>query len=285
MGQWWAVTVMADRVVAGTEVEEVLGWQLSELCSGRYLTRSRAQGFELQGWLDGDTPVEVLDVFRKRIESFAPAATVRWEQHADSDWERLWKEHLQPRQVGSFLILPEWFEPPPNPGGRLVIRTNPGMAFGTGEHETTRLCLLALDRLVRPGTRFADIGCGSGILTVAGLKLGAASGWAADVDPIAAKATVEHLALNHLTGRVEVCTGSADLLTEPVDGIVSNILAEVIAELAPEFGRLALPGAWGIFSGLLISQVETVEASLTAVGWQRSDLLTERDWACVIGHW
>jgi ribosomal protein L11 methyltransferase len=114
--------------------------------------------------------------------------------------------------------------------------------------------------------------------------LGAGPVWAVDIDPVATRATLEHLALNGLSGRATVLTGSTETLDEPVDLIVSNILAEAIAELAPEFARLARPAAWGLFSGLLTSQIETVEHSLGALGWQASSVLTERDWACVVGR-
>jgi ribosomal protein L11 methyltransferase len=281
MSDWWQVTVSTDLESAGTEIEEVLGWRLSELCSGYYVTESRPTCLELRGWLDSKTEMTVLETFQGLVQEVDPKAKVRWIAQTDQDYDATWKQFLKPRLVGEkFLICPQWIEMVEL--GRLLLRTNPGMAFGTGEHQTTRMCLAALESVVKPGNSVIDIGCGSGILTVGALLLGAGHVWAVDTDPLAVSATVEHLALNNLDKSATVRLGSTEVISENAEGLVCNILAEVICAIAPELARLAKPGAWGVFSGLLITQQASVQAALEAVGCEGFTVLTEGDWACLI---
>ncbi len=283
MSDWWQVTVSTDLEAVGTEIEEVLGWRLSELCSGYYVTESRPDCLELRGWLDSKTELTVLERFQALVQEVDPKAKVIWLAQTDQDYDATWKQFLKPRLVGEqFLICPKWIEMAEP--GRMLLRTNPGMAFGTGEHQTTRMCLAALESVVTPEIRVVDIGCGSGILTVGALLLGAGHVWAVDTDPLAVSATLEHLDLNHLEKSATVLLGSTEVLSKAAGGIVCNILAEVICEIAPELARLAQPGAWGIFSGLLITQQPSVQAALEAVGCKGFTVLTEGDWACLITH-
>jgi ribosomal protein L11 methyltransferase len=172
---------------------------------------------------------------------------------------------------------------------------DPGSAFGTGSHPTTRLCLEALERLaaLRGGTlaglRVADLGCGSGVLGLAALRLGAASVVAADTDSLAVTATHDNAALNGLASQLQVVRGSAGELAEllaarPADLLLCNILAPVIEALSPAFKALLAPDGVGLLSGLLVDQAPRLRQVLADEGWQ-ADLAAEKaPWALLELH-
>jgi len=195
-----------------------------------------------------------------------PGAAVREEE--DRDWVAEARALLQPMEVGRRLFLiPEWRHDPAPPG-RLPIAVNPGMAFGTGAHETTRLCLEALEDLVKPGLTVLDVGTGSGILAEAARVLGAGRVIACDIDEVAVQ----------IAGQGFV--GSADAVrSATVDLTVANISPEAIIALAPEFARILRPGGTLLASGFNVSEVAAVTAALRPV----REVRTKGDWAAVVG--
>jgi ribosomal protein L11 methyltransferase len=218
----------------------------------------------------------------------SPPST-QWQLIDEEDWSSSWKDHWHPQEIGErFLINPAWL-PIPETNQRLVIRLDPGVAFGTGAHATTQLCLESLEmRIEHPDSEIivADIGCGSGILSVGALLLGAKRAYAVDVDPLAVKATLENRELNQIAPeRLIAQEGSVDqlknLLTAPVDGIVCNILAEVIIELIPSLSDIAKPTTWGILSGILLDQVQPLADTLEQYHWIMATLWRRQDWCCL----
>jgi ribosomal protein L11 methyltransferase len=211
-----------------------------------------------------------------------------WHHQADEDWNSSWKRHWQPDPVGQrLLILPAWLEVPADQGDRLLIRMDPGGAFGTGSHPTTRLCLEALEGEAAAhaaglaGLRVADLGCGSGVLGLAALRLGAEAVVAADSDSLAVRATADNAGLNGLVERFTLVQGSADRLAvalagRPADLLLCNILAPVIQALAPSFAALLAPEGLGLLSGLLVNQAPALERVLGAEGW-RAELVASQD--------
>jgi ribosomal protein L11 methyltransferase len=184
-----------------------------------------------------------------------------WEELADEDWSLSWKKHWQPDPVGQrLLILPAWLEIPEEHAQRLVLKMDPGSAFGTGSHPTTRLCLEALEAMPPCDQRVADLGCGSGVLGLASLALGAHEVFAADTDSLAVRATTDNAALNALKAeQLRVSHGSIDTLAtllngEAADLLLCNILAPVIEALAPQFASVLKPEGRGLLSGLLVDQ-------------------------------
>ena len=206
----------------------------------------------------------------------------------EEDWAESWKKFFKPLKIGGrLLVQPEW-EPIEQQDGRIVFLNNPGMAFGTGEHETTRLCLEQLDRLVTGGERVLDVGCGSGILAICALLLGASQADAVDIDPLAVAATRRNAQTNGLdTDRCKVHLGN---LLEPVHAnrwlgpyqlITANILADVVAALCPLLSRRLSHGGRLIASGIIEPSREDVRCALSAEGLEIEDEKTIASWCCL----
>jgi ribosomal protein L11 methyltransferase len=215
---------------------------------------------------------------------------LRWSQQADEDWSLSWKQHWQADPVGKgLLILPAWLPCPPEHVERRLIAMDPGSAFGTGSHPTTRLCLEALELLAAmtpeglAGLRVADLGCGSGVLGLAALRLGAASVAAVDTDSLAVRATTDNAALNGLTPQVRVQLGSVEALAEllegqPADLLLCNILAPVIQALCPAFNTVLAANGVGLLSGLLVDQAPAVQLALRDEGWLAELTAEQSQW-------
>ena len=198
----------------------------------------------------------------------------------------------------AFWIVPSWHRDSPDvPGleaaeaedGAIHIELDPGLAFGTGSHPTTRLCLEALELLAAmapeglAGLRVADLGCGSGVLGLAALRLGAASVAAVDTDSLAVRATTDNAALNGLTPQVRVQLGSVEALAEllegqPADLLLCNILAPVIQALCPAFNTVLAANGVGLLSGLLVDQAPALQLALRDEGWQAELTAEQSQW-------
>jgi ribosomal protein L11 methyltransferase len=207
---------------------------------------------------------------------------------AEADWSAEWKKNYRPLRVGRrLMIVPSWMEEKPAEGG-LVLRIDPGMAFGTGMHPTTQLCLEALEERITPGMDVIDLGCGSGILAIAALRLGAgrAEGW--DVDPEAVHVARENAVINGVETRFTARIGSlADLLggnrSAPV--VAANILAGVLQLMLKDSLALTVrPGGCLILSGILLDQSAVVEDAIAESGLHLSEKKTREDWAALIAE-
>lgn len=184
---------------------------------------------------------------------------------ADEDWGESWKRGLAPLLVGRAFVRPSWIDAPAPPGAAEIV-LDPGMAFGTGTHATTALCLAALSDLLgaRPGADVLDVGTGSGLLAIAAAKLGAGRVVANDVDPVAVDVARENAARNG--AEVDVTAAPAGEIPGPFDVVVANILANTLVELAPVLAsRLALGGVV-LLAGILAPQEEEVRAAYVEVG-------------------
>ncbi len=220
-----------------------------------------------------------------------PAPQVSWKRIDEEDWSSSWKQHWQPETIGDrFLICPAWIDPPAT--DRLILKLDPGAAFGTGAHPTTQLCLESLEmRLseLKADQRLtlADVGCGSGILSIGGIMLGAHRVYAMDNDPLAVKSTGDNRDLNQITeSQISTDCASAERLKDldnagvVLDGIVCNILAEIIVDMIPTFSAVAKPHTWGILSGILTSQAKMVADLLEQEGWIVATLWKRKEWCC-----
>ena len=274
---WWRLELPCPP-----ELEDSLTWKLNGLGIHRVALQHRPEAPEqrqLVAWLPAaDWPAAERQQLPAALAPLAATfglelAPLAWREQADEDWSLSWKQHWQPDPVGQrLLILPAWLELPPEHADRLVIRMDPGSAFGTGSHPTTRLCLEALDQRPPRGGTVADLGCGSGILAIAALLLGARRAWACDTDPPAMRATAANAALNGCDDRLQVTVGSADALLaqqggERADLLLANILAPVLTDLAPRFGEILGDDGVGLLSGVLEDQAGPLLEVLAALGW------------------
>jgi ribosomal protein L11 methyltransferase len=199
----------------------------------------------------------------------------------DEDWENNWKKYYKPFAVGERLMVkPVWEQV--DTQDRLVIKMDPGMAFGTGTHETTFMCLEALEQAVQPGMLVWDIGCGTGILSVAAALLGAARIVAVDRDSVAVSAARINSTLNGTESAVEVREGDlmAGLTGQP-DLIVANIIAEVIISMAEDAFSKLKPGGRFLCSGIIRAREEAVRSALTGAGFRVTGTKNMGEWAAI----
>ena len=291
---WWRL-----ELASLPELEESLLWKLAELGIPRVAVQHRPETpsqRQLIAWLPA---IDWPEPERQQLAlALAPLAEpfglalppLQWSQQADEDWSLSWKQHWQADPVGKeLLILPAWLPCPPEHAERRLIAMDPGSAFGTGSHPTTRLCLEALELLAAmtpeglAGLRVADLGCGSGVLGLAALRLGAASVAAADTDSLAVRATADNAALNGLTPQVRVQLGSVEALAEllecqPADLLLCNILAPVIQALCPAFNTVLAANGVGLLSGLLVDQAPALQLALRDEGWQAELTAEQSQW-------
>ena len=291
---WWRL-----ELASLPELEESLLWKLAELGIPRVAVQHRPETpsqRQLIAWLPA---IDWPELERQQLAlALAPLAEpfglalppLQWSQQADEDWSLSWKQHWQADPVGKgLLILPAWLPCPPEHAERRLIAMDPGSAFGTGSHPTTRLCLEALELLAAmapeglAGLRVADLGCGSGVLGLAALRLGAASVAAVDTDSLAVRATTDNAALNGLTPQVRVQLGSVEALAEllegqPADLLLCNILAPVIQALCPAFNTVLAANGVGLLSGLLVDQAPALQLALRDEGWQAELTAEQSQW-------
>lgn len=202
---------------------------------------------------------------------------------AVTDWSTAWRNGLGPRRVGPITIVPTWLEYAPGADER-VIRIDPEMAFGSGEHGSTRAALALLVRHLRAGDRVLDFGSGSGILSIAAARLGAARAIGMEVDDDALPVSVANAERNGVSDRVTFFHGdAADLapLLGPANLVVSNILRLVNIALLPEIGNALAPGGVAIFSGMEEAEAEEFRAALAAAGFHVVSETTENGWWAV----
>lgn len=228
-----------------------------------------------------ENPAEVLELLRCRLAAAELEHTLAADGVEQQDWENGWKAYYHALTIGRRLaVVPSWEQLDTQ---RTVIRLDPGMAFGTGTHETTALCLAALDELVQGGERMLDIGTGSGILAIAALKLGAAAAEGVDIDPMCVRTATENAALNGVSERFKVLIGDlSDKATGRYDIITANIVANAILHLAPCVPSLLAPGAVFIASGIIDTRKDEVLAGLAAAGLQVAEVREQNGWVAIL---
>ena len=210
----------------------------------------------------------------------------------EEDWANNWKQYYKPLPIGDrLLVLPSW-EEAPEKTARTILRLDPGMAFGTGAHHTTRMCLEYLEQVVQTGQEVLDLGCGSGILSIASLLLGAEDAVAVDIDPIAERIARENADMNGL-GNAHYHIKIGDVLTDArlqrliagqYDVVVANIVADVIIRLAPLAKGYCKPGAPFIVSGIIDERRDEVLAALRVAGFTVEDMKNAEGWNAILSR-
>jgi ribosomal protein L11 methyltransferase len=204
-------------------------------------------------------------------------------EQPEVDWTTAWRSGLTARRVGRFNLVPSWLQADPRPGD-LVVTIDPEMAFGSGEHGSTRAALLLLERFVRPGDTVLDLGTGSGILSIAVKKMGAGVVVGVEVDGDALEVAATNATRNGLAGQITFLEGDAAQLTPllaPADVIVSNILRLVNAALLPEVHDAIRPGGIAIFSGMELGEAEDFRGPLLQAGFVVADEVVDENWWAV----
>lgn len=233
---------------------------------------------------------EILQARTKSIEEglgtlleFSPGLVIRLRQDVvrDEDWETSWKAFFKPQRIGERIVIKPTWEEYEYQENDLIIQLDPGMAFGTGTHATTSLCIRALERTVQPGQQVFDIGTGSGVLAVTAALLGAKVK-AVDLDPVAVRVARENTALNGLENKIQVYLGNlADELDSSADLVVANIIADVIIVLATDLDRILKPGGICLASGIISSRQADVECEFSARGLKVERVDEEGGWVCI----
>lgn len=232
-----------------------------------------------------------LRLFEQQINKLAHhdidkgAGLIRWREVHDEDWANAWKEHFHPVKIGERIVIkPTWRTYEADPAD-LIIELDPGMAFGTGTHHTTAMCIGMLEEVVEPGQVVFDVGTGSGILAIAAAKLGAASVSAIDLDAVAVKVAEENVAANKVEDVVSVSHG--DLLTGvtgQADLIVANIIADIIIRVLPDVpGRLKDGGVF-ISGGIIAERLPDVTEAILACGLTPDKVMEEGGWVTVMAR-
>ncbi len=287
---WWEVQVLCDPAL-----EDDVFWRFDSFGSQGTSNQRRGAACFIQAYFPQHR-MELLDlsalallIKQDALCSDLAVPRVTWILIDEEDWSKSWKEHWKPEPIGDhFLITPAWLSPPEG-NQRLVLRLDPGVAFGTGAHPTTQLCLESLEMRLTyepAAVTLADIGCGSGILSIGALLLGAKRAYAADIDDLAVQSAMGNRDINGLSAeQLPIIHGSLDDLVErveaPVDGVVCNILAEVIMDLIPHLHRIVTPKGWGILSGILLDQSKLVADTLEQHGWVVATLWRRQEWCCL----
>ncbi len=205
---------------------------------------------------------------------------------AEEDWSESWKAFFKPTPVGRRLVVkPSWSNWQPAPG-QLVVEIDPGMAFGTGTHPSTALCMALLETHLPPGASFLDIGTGSGILMITAARLGAGMVWGTDNDPVAVEVARNNLLANKLDpGQFKIIkTNLVEGIQQRFQVLAANILAGVIIELAPRLDHVMQPGGLFLCSGIIEPQAEQVIKALENQGLNIVDSITEKEWIALAGR-
>lgn len=286
---WWEIKILCDPAL-----EDLIFWRVEMFGCRGTASEMKSNCCLILAYLpEEETKLLDLAALSLSLRQDALCAglslpAMQWDLIDEEDWASSWKEHWQPQEIGDrFLIYPAWL-PVPTQCDRLLLRLDPGMAFGTGTHATTQLCLESLEmRLGFEETDLvvADIGCGSGILSMGAVLLGARQVYAVDTDMAAVNATISNRKLNRIISQqLVVEQGSMERIIEmvddPVDGFMCNILAEVIIDLIPQFEAIAKPQTWGILSGILLEQAKPIADTLEQQGWVVATLWRRQDWCC-----
>lgn len=204
----------------------------------------------------------------------------------DNDWKDNWKEYFKPVKITDRIVIKPSWEDYEKQEGEIVIEIDPGAAFGTGKHPTTTMCIKALEKYIRTGeSTVLDVGCGSGILSIAAGLLGARDVLGIDIDPLAVIVSKENAAFNKLEDRINIVEGD---LTKGVDYkadiVVANLMADLVVILAKDVRRHLNPGGLYVSSGILAEKKEEVAAKIREAGFEIVEIYEEDEWVCIVAR-
>ncbi len=225
---------------------------------------------------------EAVQFLKERLTAASIPHTIDMTDVQEDDWLNNWRKFFKPMPIGEKLLInPSWYTDT-DPEGRVVMNIDPGLAFGTGKHETTRLCMEALERYVKGGEKVLDVGCGSGILGIAAVLLGAQSAFGVDIDELAVRTANENAAVNHVEDKFTAIAGDlVDKVNGKYDIVVANIVADAIIALSASVSEFMKEDSVYIVSGIIDTRADDVK---NAVG-DRFEIIEEntyRGWYCFV---
>ena len=231
---------------------------------------------------------EKIAVIREKIKNLTEfglsigSGAVELSNVNQEDWESAWKQYFKPVHVTDRIVVkPEWEEYSPQEG-EIVIEIDPGMAFGTGTHETTSMCINQIEKNLKAGDRVIDIGSGSGILSMASVLLGAEKATGVDLDPVAVRVALENVELNNLQDKIEILHGNlTDVIREKADIVVANIMADIILILLEDVREFIKDDGLFISSGIIQEKRAAVEARLLEKNFSIVEVETKGEWCAI----
>lgn len=234
---------------------------------------------------ENENPSEAVSFIKERLEASGVPYTLETAGCSVEDWANNWKKYFKPFPVGDRLFInPQWEECPKEAADRAVLEIEPGAAFGTGSHDTTRLCLEVLDKKIKEGDTVLDIGCGSGILAISSLLLGATKAVGVDIDPLAVKTAEENGKMNGFCKpRLEfLCGDLVDKVSGKYSVVVANIVADVIIMFSKTVKNFMADGAIFITSGIIDTRAQEVECALKESGLEIAERYESGGWVCFV---
>ncbi|MDD2483453.1 MAG: 50S ribosomal protein L11 methyltransferase [Eubacteriales bacterium] len=226
--------------------------------------------------------MELMDLVLEEIRPF-DVEKVEIRSVSDNDWKDKWKEYFKPSKVSEHIVVkPSWEPYEATSPDEMVIEIDPGMAFGTGTHPTTSLCIVLLEKYMPLGGDVLDVGCGSGILSIAAEKLGAGKVLGVDIDPVAVQVSLENVALNEGQKKIEIAYGDLTKgISYRADVVVANLMADLVVLLSKDVAKHLKPSGIYISSGILIEKQEMVVAALKAQGFELLEILEKDEWCAI----
>jgi ribosomal protein L11 methyltransferase len=261
-------------------------WEIAhiDLIDEELLNKNREESIIHVFIEEGNNPAEAVSFIAERLNSEKIVHRIETDGVNSDDWQDKWKAFFKPQSIGERLFVrPVWIDDYDS-GNRAVLNIEPGAAFGTGTHETTRLCLETLDKIIKDGDTVLDIGCGSGILAIASMLLGAKEGFGVDIDPLAVKTAKENGLMNNLKEPELsfVCGDLADKVTKQYDVVVANIVADIIILFSTQVRAFMKPGAKFIASGIIDTRADEVVTALQSAGLKLVERIEQGGWVCLV---
>ncbi len=268
-----------------SDLEEA-AWEIAhiDLIDEDLLEKNRAESIVHIYIEEGNNPAEAVSFISDRLNAEKIAFRIETDGCSEEDWADKWKAFFKPTPVGERLFVrPIWIDDY-DAGNRAVLNIEPGAAFGTGTHDTTRLCLETLDKIIKDGDTVLDIGCGSGILAISSMLLGATEAFGVDIDELAVKTAKENGKMNGF-GEPElkfVCGDLADKVTKQYDVVVANIVADIIILFSTQVRAFMKQGAKFIASGIIDTRADEVVAALQGAGLKLVERIEHGGWVCLV---
>ncbi|MCT4594603.1 MAG: 50S ribosomal protein L11 methyltransferase [Anaeromicrobium sp.] len=288
--------ILYESGVTGVVIEDPNDVYLKSKCENEWdyfdesILLTDYEGAIVKGYLEeGEGLIDIVELIKQNVEKIPTynldkgLGEVTTSEVYEEDWANGWKKYYKPKKIGQKVVVKPTWEDYEKKDEEVIIELDPGMAFGTGTHETTMMCIQNLERHVDENSLVYDIGCGSGILSIGAAKLGAKEVIAVDLDPVAVESSKRNVELNHVKDKVTVLEGN---LMELIDGkahvVVANIIADIIIGLSDYIGKFIKDDGVFISSGIILDKVEEVKEALMRNNLEIIRVDKQGEWAAIV---